>query len=187
MKKEDRINLMYAKLSRATAKGATFTGKLSDLFDGFHSREITSFLYAVSTRSECIPVKLFDVKRLGHGYRISRLQGGFVDKTSGEHIDHTKLTPFIVGAMKLYSPKKREPKQVKTKPSPVQNDSPKESCGIILDFTSYTDEDLTAAAFSIQKELDARAARRAAQAKLQTVLELAEMSKEELINLLDII
>lgn len=73
---------------------------------------------------------------------------------------------------------------------PVQESSPKGllySCDGTLDFTSHNDEDLTAIAFAIQKELEARAAKRAAQAKLQTVLEQTEMSKEELLDLLNII
>ena len=73
---------------------------------------------------------------------------------------------------------------------PVQESSPKGllyGCDGTLDFTSHTDEDLTAIAFAIQKELEARAARREAQAKLQTVLELAEISKEELLDLLNIV
>jgi len=67
-----------------------------------------------------------------------------------------------------------------------QEESPK----IVMeqyDFTEHSDDELSAMMFAIQKELDARATKREAQAKLQTVLELAEMSKEELLDLLNII
>ena len=90
----------------------------------------------------------------------------------------------------MKSGKKPTPKVIKSviASRPHQEDSPK---AILyrygdLDFTQHSDEELTAIAFSIQKELDARAEKREKLAKLQQVLELAEMSREELTELLAI-
>ena len=87
--------------------------------------------------------------------------------------------------------KKPTPKVVKAaiSSSPRQEDSPKSVLYRYgeLDFTSHSDEELTAIAFAIQKELDARAEKREKLAKLHQVLELAEMSKDELIDLLGVV
>lgn len=71
-----------------------------------------------------------------------------------------------------------------------QEDSPKSvlyGCDGTLDFSSHSDDELSALLAAIQKEFAHREEVRKKQAKLKEVLELAEMSRDELAELLGVI
>lgn len=74
--------------------------------------------------------------------------------------------------------------------SPKQDNSPKVvlyGCDSQLDFSSHSDDELSALLAAIQKEFARREEIRKKQAKLQEVLELADMSRDELAELLGVI
>lgn len=203
MSKEARVLLytkMYTAVSKATAetknaKGesvkTTYNGKISDLFDGIcnNAPTIRAFMWAITHKTDALPTVLFRVVDHGmNGSEVSRIHSGFYDDQR-THIVGSALIPFIMEAMKLWEPKKRSPKV--TEPvivleAPKQEDSPKicYDCTGKLNLQEMSDDELTNLQFQISQEFDRRAAIREKQVKLAQVLELAEMSKEELMDLL---
>ena len=194
LSKEGRVLLytrMYTAVSKATAEArnangesvkSTYNGTRTDLFSGICNNVVTirAFMWAITHKTDALPTVLFKIVDHGvNGIELSRLNSGFYDECRN-HIVGTSLVPFIMEAMKLWKPTPKVKKESVAIPvAPVKE--------FVFDLSSKSDEELTALSFNIQKILDERAAKRAAQAKLQTVLELAEMSKEELMNLLEIV
>lgn len=208
--KEARVLLytkMYTAISKATAekmnaKGesvkAIYNGNVADLFSGIcnHPRTIRAFMWAVSHKTDALPTALFRVVSHGvKGTEISRIHSGFYDDQRN-HIVGTNLIPFIMDAIKLWEPVSRAKKEPAEQivcnektgefESPNQDTSPKvcyDECGR-LSLKEMADDVLSHLQYEIQKELEYRAQIHEKQARLQQVLDLAEMSVDELKDLL---
>ena len=210
LSKEARVLLytkMYTAVSKATAetmnaKGesvkTTYNGKIADLFKEITTNPdlIARFMWAITHKTDALPTVLFRVLSHGHNpAEITRVHSGFYDEQRN-HITGTALIPFIMDAVKLYEPTPR----VKKEPvgqfvynektgefeSPNQNASPKvcyDECGR-LSLKEMADDVLSNLQYEIKKEFERRAQIREKQARLQQVLELAEMSVDELKDLL---
>ena len=211
LSKEDRVLLytkMYTAVSKATAETknangetikVTYNGRIADLFDGICSNAptIRAFMWAITHKTDALPTALFRV--IDHGVKgseISRIHSGFYDDQRN-HIIGTALVPFIMEAMKLWEPVSRAKKEPAEQivcnektgefESPNQDTSPKvcyDECGR-LSLKEMADDVLSNLQYEIQKEFERRAQIREKQARLQQVLELAEMSKEELMEILN--
>lgn len=191
MSKEARTLLytkMYTAVSKATAetrnaKGesvkTTYNGRIADLFTDIcnNAPTIRAFMWAITHKTDALPTSLFRVIDHGkNGCEISRIHSGFYDEQRN-HVTGTALIPFIMEAMKFWEPTPRAKKE-------VVPESPKEVLRKPVDIQDLSDDELTVIQFKIQQEFERRAEIREKQAKLQQVLELAEMSKEELMELL---
>lgn len=211
LSKEDRVLLytkMYTAVSKATAETknangeaikVTYNGRIADLFDGICSNAptIRAFMWAITHKTDALPTALFRV--IDHGVKgseISRIHSGFYDDQRN-HIIGTALIPFIMEAMKLWEPVSRAKKEPAEQivcnektgefESHNQDTSPKvcyDECGR-LSLKEMADDILSNLQYEIQKEFERRAQIREKQARLQQVLELAEMSKEELMEILN--
>ena len=190
--KNDRVRLMYAAISSATAEiknvqgeseRLIYVGTISNLFKDIdtNAHETTKFLWAVSHKTNSLPNILFEIKRLAHGIEVKRLRSGFYrngnrsDKVSGND-----LIPFIVAAMKEYKSTPR----VKKEPAVQQVELPKQDDSLKFNLQEMSSDELTHLQFEIQKEFERRAQIRKNQERLQQALDLMEMSKEELAELL---
>lgn len=192
MSKEARVLLytkMYTAVSKATAettnaKGesvkATYNGTTADLFKDCLPSEKTvrAFMWAISHKTEALPTILFKIVKHGkQGIEIARVHSGFYDDKRA-HIVGTALIPFIMGAMKLWEPKENDPK------TPTQEQPQELETIKVFNLQEMSDDELTHLQFEIQNEFDRRASIREKQARLQQVLDLAEMSRDELMELL---
>lgn len=182
-----RLELMYAAISRATAETKNhdgevvktiYCGTLPELFKDIDVDKniISRFIWAVSHKSDVLPNVLFNVTKQYHGVKIERNRYGFYK--DGDKVYGNKLIPFIMEAIKEYKP---EPRAVSK-----QDESPKichDKCNGI-NLQEISDDVLTNFQYEIQKEFERRAKIHEKQARLQQVLELAEMSVDELKDLL---
>jgi len=189
---------MYIAVSKATAETknangesvkTTYVGKIRDLFQDLsaESGTIAKFLWAISHKTDALPTVLFKIVDHGSkGTELSRIHSGFYDDDRN-HITGTALVPFIMKAVKLYEP---IPKKKTNLPIQQQEQLKQETidydCTSKLCFQNMSDDELTHLQFEVQKEFERRAEIREKQAKLQQILELTEMSKEELAELLEI-
>lgn len=204
---------MYTAVSKATAetknaKGesvkTTYNGKIADLFKEITTNPdlIARFMWAITHKTDALPTVLFRVLSHGHNpAEITRVHSGFYDDQRN-HITGIALVPFIMEAVLLYKPTprvKKEPvEQLVCNEKVVESSNSTESMipilkstpivcnnkGEELDITTLSDNVLTCLQYEIQKEFERRAAVREKQARLQQVLELAEMSIDELKDLL---
>ena len=192
---------MYTAVSKATAEKmnangesvkSTFNGRVSDLFkDLTNSHDvIAKFLWAISHKTEILPTVLFRIVNLGgKGVQISRVHSGFYDDQRN-HITGIALVPFIMEAVLLYKPTPRVKKEPVEQLISYEQIGDSESPQVCydetgrLDLTSMADDILINLQYEIQKEFERRAAVREKQARLQQVLELAEISIDELKDLL---
>lgn len=196
---------MYAAISSATAEvkatnGETiksiYSGTLPELFKGIdiNNNVVSQFIWAVSHKSDALPNVLFDITKMAHGVKIKRIRSGFYK--DGNKVYGNNLIPFIMEAMKEYKPTPRVKKESAEQfvynekigefESPNQDTSPKvcyDECGR-LSLKEMADDILSNLQYEIQKEFERRAQIREKQARLQQVLELAEMSVDELKDLL---
>lgn len=193
--------LLYAAISSRTVASddngrlvkTTYQGPLSDLFkDGEtpitnSSYVVTRFLWAVSHKTNALPTVLFSIKKSGiKGVIVSRLNSGFyldeTDPTTGKrvHVVGNDLIPYIIASMKEYKVTPRAKSDAPVEPMTAADPDP------FAHIHEMNDDELTALAAAIDKEFRSRAERREKQAKLQQVLELAEMSRDELKELLSI-
>lgn len=184
--------VMYKKISLATAEVKSngkvektkYVGKVSELFGdtGVSSGLITHFLWAVSHKTESLPTTLFKITKVNGGMEIIRLHSGFYDN-AGEHIVGAKLIPFIMKAATEYKPchpyvRKDQPaKTVETAVIPAIN-------VLSIDWVGLSDDELANVALNAQNETKRREELREKRARLQEILELAEMSKDDLLDLL---
>lgn len=183
---------LYKKISQATAEvkfngkveKTTFVGKVSELFSdtGVSSGLITHFLWAVSHKTEALPTTLFKITKLDGGTEIVRLHSGFYDH-NGKHIYGTELIPFIMKAVTEYKPShpyvRKDPpaKTVETAVVPAIN-------VLSIDWGGLSDDELANIMLNVQNEVKRREEIREKRVKLQEVLELTEMSKDDLLDLL---
>lgn len=187
-----RIELMYAAISSATAEiknvqgeseRLIYVGTISDLFKDIdtNAHETTKFLWAVSHKTNSLPNILFEIKRLAHGIEVKRLRSGFYrNGNRNDKIAGNDLIPFIVDAMTEYEPTHRDKKA-----STVQKvELPKQDDSLKFKLQEMSSDELMHLQFEIQKEFERRAQIRKNQERLQQALDLMEMSKEELAELL---
>ena len=177
---------MYTAISKATAetlneKGepvkVTYNGYIRDLFSGLNcnSKLLAAFMYVMTHKTDALPTTLF--RLVPHGNKpveLTRVNSGFYDRAR-KHITGVNLIPFIAAAMKEYIPTPREKRQ------PISCES--ESAAAI-DFRSLSDDELNRLNELLHQEMKYRLEVQAKKEKLQQVLELAEMTREELLDLL---
>ena len=187
-----RVELMYAAISSATAeiKNAQgeserliYVGTVPNLFKGIdtNTNETVRFLWAVSHKTNSLPNVLFEIKKLAHGIEVKRFRSGFYrNDNRNDKIAGNDLIPFIVAAMKEYKPTPR----AKKVPAVQQVELPKQDDSLKFKLQEMSSDELTRLQFEIQKEFERRARIRKDQERLQQALDLMEMSKEELAELL---
>ena len=167
---------LYTKISKATievkdANGnfvkPVITKNADELFEEIAqqvtSKVLTRFMWAISHKTDVLPTVLFNIRRSKHG---------FVG---------TALVPFIIEAMRQY-----KPQYSRTKPTVPAEQIGATDRNPFAYVHEMNDDELTALAAAVDAEFRSRAERREKQAKLQQVLELAEMSRDELKELLNI-
>lgn len=197
---EALVRRLYVAISGATKEdenkqARVFNGTTAKLFGDEPAYWVTRFLWAVSRKTDALPVKLFT--KIDHGkkgYEIHRKHTGFGTKPN--RIDGFALIPFIIAAMKLYKadshPAKETPAvevSVKEIPmAPVQEQ--------VFDCSHFSDELLAVAAEAVQKELARREEERKRkeeeearyQAKLESIRQtFKEMAESEGVSWEDII
>ena len=184
---------LYTKISKATievkdANGnfvkPVITKNADELFEEIAqqvtSKVLTRFMWAISHKTDALPTVLFNIRRSKHGFVIQRAHSGFYNDKR-EHIVGTALVPFIMEAMRQY-----KPQYSRTKPAVPAEETSAIDRGPFPYVHDMNDDELTALAAAVDAEFRSRAERREKQAKLQQVLELAEMSRDELKELLSI-
>ncbi|MBO7451732.1 MAG: hypothetical protein J6U54_15420 [Clostridiales bacterium] len=206
--RESTYQMLYTKVSKATAevdgKKQVYDGRLTSLFDDVpvSSTTITQFVWAISHKTDALPTTLFSIKKTGKGVAIERLHSGFYDN-SGKHIVGKDLVPFIMRAMALYQPKANKARGTRTaKKQEVADNKLVEAHSIEVDtdliglsedalasFGKDAKDRLDKANADLDRyttEVTRREIIRQKQQKLQDVLELMEMNKDELKELLNI-
>ena len=202
--RESTYQMLYTKVSKATAevdgKKQVYNGRLTSLFDDVpvSSTTITQFVWAISHKTDALPTALFSIKKTGKGVTIERLHSGFYDN-SGKHIVGKDLIPFIIRAMASYQPKANKARGTGAR---TANQKPVEAPTIqtTTDLSHLSDDELASFGKDIQDRLNQAKADldkytdevkrreeiRQKQQKLQDVLELMDMNKDELKELLNI-
>ena len=196
------------------ASKVTYFGKMLDLFEGVDVSKatLTSFLWAISHKTTALPVILFKIDRIpSKGIRVNRIHSGFYD--NGQHIIGIDLIPYIMSAMKEYQPKARQTKKEVVPEEVTSNEIEEVPYGKLSvhqlsmeselatcfgdfskigeDTLDYFGKDAYArfekAKSDVEKyeaEVERRAKVRMNQEKLNQVLELMEMTKEDLKDLI---
>lgn len=213
---EERKNayqILYTKISKVTAevdgKKQVFYGQLRELFADANVSHatITRFMWAITHKTEVLPVVLFSVRKNGHsGVVVERLHSGFYTEKR-EHIIGFDLIPYIMKAATLHQPKPNKGRNKDVVASKKLPTISKEeyAFGLKLEVaTSLTglsgvSEDALAqfgrdaqerrdkalADLALyEEEVQRREKKRQEQQKLQDILELMDMDKEQLKELL---
>lgn len=212
--RESTYQMLYTKISKVTAeiggKKQVYNGQVQELFSdvAVSGMTITRFLWAISHKTDILPTILFSIKKTGKGVTIERLHSGFYDN-SGKHVIGMDLIPFIMRAVSLYQPK---PNKARGSGVTVVEKIPtlsKEEYAFNLELevassltglSGVSDSALAHFGKDAQsrfdkakadldeyvKEVERREKIRQKQQKLKDVLELMEMNKDELKELLNI-
>jgi len=212
--RESTYQMLYAKISKVTAEidgqKQIYRGQLKELFSDVPVSQfiITRFVWAISHKTSVLPVALFSIKKDGNkGVIVERLHSGFYDDKH-HHIVGVDLIPFIMNAVRLHQPKANKARgtnrTVATKRI-VTSEKCTETLAIeiatdLTDLMNVSDDALAYFGKDAQDRLNKAKAdldkynnevkRREEihqkQQKLQDVLELMDMNKDELRELLNI-
>lgn len=204
---------LYTKISRATAEvdgnRQIFHGKICDLFGDVTNKDYftTRFLWAVSHKTEFLPTVLFNIINHGvNGFEISRVHSGFYDDNH-KHIVGYDLIPYIMKSATLYKATPNKSRGVKKAEILSKSKSQNElklsheieiSLHNVTELSTMSDDALAyfgkdaqerydKAAQDLkeyQEELQRREQRRQDQLRLQDVLELMGMNRDQLKDLL---
>lgn len=205
--RESTYQMLYAKISKVTAeiggKKQIYYGQLKELFSdiSISGATITRFVWAITHKTEVLPTTLFSIKKNGNkGVIIERLHSGFYDN-SGKHIVGMDLIPFIMRAVCLCQTKANKDHNTKIVNEKKYTETPLiEVASDLSDLTGVSDDALAYFGKEVQdrlnkakadlekynEEVKRREEIRQKQQKLQDVLELMEMNKDELKELLNI-
>lgn len=206
--RESTYQMLYTKVSKATAevdgKKQVYNGRLTSLFEDVpvSSTTITQFVWAISHKTDALPTALFSIKKTGNGVAIERLHSGFYDNC-GRHIVGKDLIPFIIRAMSSYQPKANKARGTHATAPKKQTIAISHEIEIATSLTGLAgvsddalaqfgkdaQDRLNQAKADLDKytdEVKRREEIRQKQQKLQDVLELMDMNKDELKELLNI-
>lgn len=201
--RESTYQMLYAKISKVTAeidgKKQVYNGQLKELFFDISvsCATVTRFIWAITHKTEILPTTLFSIKKNGNkGVIVERLHSGFYDK-SGKHIVGMDLIPFIMRAVGLRQVKPSNDRITKKKYTEALvvevasdlSDLANVSDDALAYFGKDAQDRLNKAKADLDKynnEVKRRDEIHQKQQKLQDVLELMEMNKDELKELLNI-
>lgn len=212
MTTEERKNayqMLYTKISKVTAEvngqKQIYRGQLKDLFSDIKvsTATITRFMWAITHKTPVLPTILFSVKKDGNkGVIVERLHSGFYNDKR-EHIVGMDLVPFIMQAAGLHQPKANKARGTGATVPKKQTITISHEIEIATSLTGLagiSDDALAHFGKDAQsrfdkakadldeyaKEVERREKIHQKQQKLQDVLELMEMNKDELKELLNI-
>lgn len=213
--RKNAYQMLYTKISKVTAEvngqKQIYRGQLKDLFSDVKvsTATITRFMWAITHKTPVLPTMLFSVKKDGNkGVIVERLHSGFYNDKR-EHIVGMDLVPFIMQAAGLHQPKANKARGsgvtvVKKIPTISKEEYEfnlkLEVATSLTGLSGVSDSALAHFGKDAQnrfdkakadldeyaKEVERREKIRQKQQKLQDVLELMEMNKDELKELLNI-